>query len=80
MISQFLRWLARHEIEAMRIDAESWVSARILEAYHIGRAEGLCQGRQAVVDSLSRAVDEKRDIFPEVTAEDICRVTKGVLH
>lgn len=81
---RLIAWLARDQIAFARAEVEADAQQRMIDCYRAGKEHGYTEGESAgraqVVDSLNRLVDARHDIFPQVTEEDIERVTKGVLH
>lgn len=81
----FVRWLARDEISQAYEAGSSLTQAIAIQGAQIlaqeSFARGECEGRRQMSDDVERAVNERMGGGQDlISAEDIARAKKGIVH
>lgn len=88
LLDRFRFWIAQPLLDAMsdqlRAEHAAATTIRQMEAYELGkttgRAIGQLEGQQILLGQMTQFLDERRAEVPEITAADIERAKKGLVH
>lgn len=83
-LTRFRYWIAAPLLEKLRRELTAYATEKQMEAYEMGKTFGIAvgqlQGQQHLLGQMQSFLDERHAEVPEITAADIERAKKGLVH